>query len=577
MFKGVNEDPDGAAELSLGEGVICRNFRVTEEGALQIRPGWKSRWKLPGAVDGLWEGKIGGKTQRLAAAGGKLWKLLENGEAESAGNIGTGRCRFFRFGEKLYLMNGTRYLVWTGHGMVSDVAGYRPVVIVSAGADGGGTLLEEVNRLNGLRRGFYSPDGSARTFTLPEGEVSSVDYAIDRGSGEHLDFTCDREAGTVTLKITPKSGTNTLEIGWTKGMGDRGAITACQGWEIYSGQSDKRVFLYGGEDARAFYSGIDYDGQPTAEYFPEGNVLSAQRAESPITGMIRHGAKLLVFQPGNAESVETSSVTLSDGRVIPTFFLRPIHRDLGNERMGAVTAVNNEPRTLCAGGVYQWKASYSSYGTLDERVAKRISGRVEQTLKEMELSQAVCYDDERSGEWYLICGTRGVIHNYRRDVWYEYQNFPARCFAQMDGAVHFGTEDGRVCRVSRENRSDDGEAIRALWVSGEMDFDCGYRRKWGKYLWLSLKPESGSRIVVSTRSDLGESAGAEVRSARMNYDHINLGHWSYSTDRKSRVKRVKPWAGSWGYGQIKLESNSASETATVTGLEGTVRKGRFQR
>lgn len=578
QFKGLNESPAGETALELGEGAECRNFRVTDEGALQVRPGWRSRWKLPGAVEGLWEGEIGGKVRRLAAGGGKLWELTEDGEKRSLGSIGPGRCAFLLFGGKLYLMTGKRYLVWTGYGSVSDVAGYRPVVVVSATAEGGGTLLEEVNRLNGLRRGFYSPDGTAVEFQLPETEVGGVDYVRLRGSGEHLDFTADREAGRVKLKQAPEKGTNTLEIGWSKGMGSRGEVTACRGAEIYSGQSDRRVFLYGGKDNRAFYSGVDYDGNPTADYFPAGNVLSAGSEESPITGMIRHYTKLLVFKARGAYSVETSTATLSDGRVIPTFFLKAIQREAGNEAMGMVTLVNNEARTVWGGGVYQWKAGYNSYGSLDERIAKRISQRVEETLKEMEPEDCVAFDDDQRGEWYLRSGKNTLVHNYRRDVWYRYDNVEARCFARMWGELYFGTEDGRLCRLSREYRSDDGAEIQAVWRSGSMDFDCGYRRKWGKYLWVSMMPESGSAITVSTRTDRrSRGPSRAVRTGRANYSHIHYGSWSYATLRQARVKRVKPWAGDWGYGQIELSSRSASQTATVLALEGTIRKGRFER
>lgn len=578
VFKGLNESPGGETELSAGEGTECRNFRVTREGGLEIRPGWKSLWDLEGPVEGLWAGEIGGQTRYLAAAGGKLWKLSSEGKAESLGNVGQGRCRFLEFGGRLYILTGKRYLVWTGYGQVTDVAGYRPMVITATTPGGSGTLLEEVNKLNGTRRGLYSPDGTAREFSLPEQQVSSVDYVRQRSDGSYLDFVCDKETGKVTLKQAPAKGINTLEIGWTKGMGSRGDIMACHGAEIYSGQSDKRVFVYGGTDNRAFYSGIDYDGNPTAEYFPEGNVLRAGSEESPITGMIRHYSKLLVFQKNGAYSVETGNATLADGRVIPTFFLRPIQRDMGNTAMGMVTLVNNEARTLWGGGVYQWKAGYNSYSNLDERTAKRISQRVEKTLSEMELENCVAFDDEVRGEWYLSYGERALVHNYWRDVWYLYDHFPARCFGVMDGELYFGTQEGKVCRVSRDYRSDQGEAIDAVWCSGAMDFDCGYRRKWGKYLWVTMKPESGSCVNVSTRTDhRNEGAGCSIRSPRMNYHHVNFQHWSYSTANQCRMKRVKPWNGNWSSGQILLKSHSASETATILALEGTIRKGRFQR
>ncbi len=577
-FSGLNESPSGDAELNYGEAAECRNFRVTREGSLQVRPGSKTLWRFNGPVEGIWQGRVGDRPAKVAAAGGRLWRLGAPGEMEDLGNIGEGRCRFFGFGRKLYILTGKRYLVWSGYGQVTDVAGYRPVVVVSAGHSGGGTTLEAVNRLNGLRRGFFSPaGGSQKAFTLPEKNLSSVDYVRRRSDGENLKFTANLETGTVTLTTAPTAGTNTLEIGWTKGGGTRGEVARCGCFELYSGLTDNRVFLYGGGDNRAFYSGVDYDGNATAEYFPDGNVLKAGSDNTPITGMIRHHSKLLVFKPDGTFSVQTGVAALPSGEEIPAFYLVPLQREMGNDAVGQVTLVDNDPRTLWGGGVYTWRSA-SNYGSMDERVAQRISQRVEESLREMELSKAVVFDDENGREWYVSQGGVTLIHNYARDCWYRYEGLAPRCFAAMDGEVYFGTEGGELKRLSRVYRNDDGAPIDALWRSGSMSMDKAHRRKWGKYLWVGLKPEGGAAVTVATRTDVRTaSPKAMARASLMSYGHINYSHWSYVTNHQPRVKRLKPWSGPGSFEQLVLESNSASDTATVLTLEGTVRIGRYSR
>lgn len=575
-FRGLNESPSGDAGLEYGQGAECVNFRVTHEGNLQVRPGSRTRWRFDGPVEGFWQGSAGGNQVKVAAAGGRLWLLTGPGESRCLGNIGPGRCSFFSFGKRLYILTGKRYLVWTGYGQVADVAGYRPVVTVSASPQGGGQPLEEVNKLTGARRAFYSPDGKSTVFQLPEQEVGSVDYVLRRSDGAQLSFTQDRAAGTVRLYHPPEAGTNTLEIGWTKGTGSRGEVTGRSFAEPFSGATDNRVFLYGGDD-RAFYSGVDYEGNPTVEYFPEGNVLRAGSDGTPITGMIRHYSKLLVFKPNGCFCVQTGTAALADGRDIAAFYLTPVQREMGQTAPGQVSLVDNDPRTLWGGGVYRWQSA-SSFSSPDERVGQRVSGSVEKSLEEMDLERAVVFDDGERGEWYVSQGGVTLVHNYRRDAWYRYEGWTPKCFGTLDGELYFGTGDGRLCRVSRAYRNDDGAAIHALWRSGSMSFDKAHRRKWGKYLWVGLKPESGGAVWVTTRTDRRTHCPRAVaRAGLASYGNANFSHWSYVTNRQPRVRRVKPFAGPGSFEQVVLETHSASETATVLSLEGTLRMGRYSR
>lgn len=571
-FKGLNESPSGEAGLAWGEAAEARNFRVTREGGLQVRPGSRTLWQFDGPVEGIWEGTAGGNRVRLAAAAEQLWRLGEPGEAESLGRIGPGRCRFFGFDGKVYLLTPKRYMVWTGYGQVTDVAGYRPVVAVAVPPAGGGSLLEQVNKLTGARRAFFSPDGTAKKFQLPNIQVSAVDYAVDRETGAHLAFTADREAGTVTFAQTPRRGVSSLEIGWTCGSGDRGTVVGMSHAELYSGQTDNRVFLYGDGTNRAVYSGVNYDGRPDPTYFPDMNVLEVGAANTPITGVLRHFSKMLIFKPDGAFAVQAGSTELENGSSIPVFYLQPIQREMGCQGLGLVTLVDNDPRSLWAGGVYRWRSS-SGYLTLDERVAQRISQRVEATLGEMALEEAAAFDDQARREWYLTDGTVTLVHNYDVDGWYRYEGLPIHCMGVLGEALYFGTKDGRLCRLSRDYRNDDGRAIDALWRSGAMDFGRMETGKYQRWLWLTMKPESGAAVTVTTRSDKRSSYPVTtVRASLMSYRNASFRHWSYAVNRQPKVSRVRLRVKKARYQQLMLSSYSTGETATVLGLEGRVRE-----
>ena len=66
---GLNENPDGDTKLKYGEAAVMENWRITKDGNLQIRPGFKTKVTLDPsqtAVKGLWYGYING-TQTLVA------------------------------------------------------------------------------------------------------------------------------------------------------------------------------------------------------------------------------------------------------------------------------------------------------------------------------------------------------------------------------------------------------------------------------------------------------------------------------------------------------------------------------
>ncbi|MDR2502420.1 MAG: hypothetical protein LBC78_04130 [Oscillospiraceae bacterium] len=356
---GLNENPDGETELKAGEAAEMRNFRITDSGGLQLRPGYRAiaekAWDGP--VRGVWNGMVGERETTVFAAGGSLWELdVKSGAATpilpESETIADDDTRFFGFGGSVYIQNGDGYYVWDGVSAVASVEGYRPLVAVACQPGGGGTALERVNKLNGRRRVRFSPTGSANVFQLPEKSLQSVDFVRNRITNTEYaaaDYSINLTNGTVMFASAPAAGTDTIEIGYTYPETMRCEVERMRFAEIFNGSSDNRVFLYGDGTNRTLYSGLDYDGTPRADYFPDLNVLDIGTSNTPITAMIRHYSLLAVFKTDGAFSVAYGTITLAGGAVTAAFYWTPANRSIGNTPPGQAQLVLNAPLTLCDG------------------------------------------------------------------------------------------------------------------------------------------------------------------------------------------------------------------------------------
>lgn len=575
-FLGLNESPDGDTGLKPGEASVMRNFRVTREGNLQLRPGYKTVCTLSegNPVRGLWQGFVNGTERLVAACGGQLWEIdCGTFGKTDLGTLDDAPVFFFGFSEKLYIQNGSQYKVWDGDAL-ENVAGYVPVVLVSSDPAGGGTTLQQVNKLTGSKWQWFSSTSGSTVYHLAETGIDSVDEVRVDDEERTSGYSADLEAGTVTFSSAPGAGTNDVKIRWTKGTGDRETILAQKFAETYNGSADTRVFLYGDGTNKAYYSGIEYEtGLPTAEYFPDLNVLDVGDGNTALTSLVRHFNKLLAQKKGGGSYlVDFDFITLADGTQTAAFYTRAIDRDMGNDVPGGVRLVYNYPVSLQGNAAYRWGLIYTS-GVQDERSAKRISDPVRRTMGELDLAAAVTFDDENSREYWIVSGDTALIWNYsgetdsggyKNNLWYVYTGIPALCFAPSGQDLLFGSGSGALMRLSRDYRNDDGEEIDAKWESGSMDFGSDWMRKYTDELFLVMKPESGARITVGVQTER-KSAYPEktVSSGLASYVSADYAHWAYGTNRKPRTRRLKLMARKFTFCKLIFKSVSVSATNTV--------------
>lgn len=576
-FLGINESKDGDTQLKMGEASSMDNWRVTPQYHLHIRPGLKTLWAFTGAIRGLWCGELAGTAKLVCAADGKLWSL-SGAVKTQIGTLTDAPTTFFGFGNKLYVLNGHEYLSWDGTNTAAAVDGYIPLVITAAApATGGGTKVENVNRLTGKRRIRYSADGTALEYHLPQKPLLSVDKVQIGGTVvESTQYTVDLPNGKVVFLTAPAVGTDNVEIWYSVTNTLRSQVTSMRFCETYNGTTDTRVFLYGDGTNKTIYSGIDENGVPTAEYFPDMFEISVDSANTPITGMMKQFSYLMIFKPDGAFSTQYSATTLVDGTVTAGFYVSPINREIGNDAPGQVRLVYNSPRTLYAGNAYDWRTVSTGR---DERRAKLMSERVTRTLHGASLANVYCFDNEREQEYYIFLNDAAgtvLVHRYQYDgagdAWYRYTGLRVTCAIRDGESVYFGTPDGKVCDFAEEHKSDNGANIKCTWKSGNMDFGADYRQKHSSVLWVSLKPDDNARLTVTAHTDKKSVYTVKTAASSLStFANVDFSHFSFITNRNPQIQRLKLKVKKFAFYKLVLECNDDAATTTVLGVDMRVR------
>jgi hypothetical protein len=249
-----------------------------------------------------------------------------------------------------------------------------------------------------------------------------------------------------------------------------------------------------------------------------------------------------------------------------------VNKAIGNAAPGQAQLVLNYPRTVFGRDVYEWRGS-STYVTADERLAKRISDRVQTALSSFVMENCKCWDDNDAQEYYIVYGKTAVVHNYVVDAWYVYTGFDAQAMCNFRGELYMGTSDGRVLRVSDLVRTDCGKPIPAYWESGSMDFGADYMRKYTSMIWVSVKPESNSHVEMTVKTDRKSEFPVKVIAKGISsFGNVNFAAFSFITSNRPYTTRLRIKAKKYAYYKLIFQNAEPDTTATVLAADIRVRE-----
>lgn len=217
--------------------------------------------------------------------------------------------------------------------------------------------------------------------------------------------------------------------------------------------------------------------------------------------------------------------------------------------------------------------SYSSNLTLDERQAKRISDRIYATLGTFKAEDCYCYDDNDGQEYYICYEDKALVYNYAADAWYVYTGLNITSMCNTEDELLFGTADGKVKVLSDLYLSDDGEPIDSYWQSGSMDMGKNYMRKLMSELWVSMKPQEASKVIVTVQTDKkSEFTEKPIESSLATFAHQDFEHFTFNVNRRPQVKKLKIKAKKFAFLKIIFRTDDLHTTATVLSVDPKIRE-----
>ena len=616
-FLGINEADDSGTELKLGEASKMINWRITDGANIATRPGFEraSIRDIPvdgmqnAVITGMWTGYLMDNQYLVILFGGlalnydsvlAVYRIEDTqfhciAHTTIAANTVNYPNKIFYFSRRLYAFIGSDSILCI---QLEETSGdvsittqqhlYAPVVITGAAPSGAGTILEPMNLLTPAFRVKFSSDGKATAYVLPENTASISKIVINNTEYTTISsvgsFNSSNHTFTFSSDKLPSEGINNVvfQCGSNPKEFEKQIekFYKMPFYEAYNGSTDSRLFFYGDGTNIAYYTGVPSDGNDL--YIPAMNEVAIDFSDSPITGMVRHYSKLMVFKPDGAATITYEPVTLPGGDVIAGFYVRNASREIGNEAPGQVQTVNNYPRTLFKDDLYEWRVT-SSYHQ-DERYAKRISERISKTLASVDASKIVTCDDNLTNTYYIFLNDgsgRILVNNYQLDVWTVYKSTLAAHvkYAKMcQGKLLFATYSELFYLTDNNSYDaplvDGGEQtpIEAVWESGFMYFGADYLRKYSSDIWVSTLPQASSAMVITAATDRrSDYAQKKVGNNILMWDAVDFAHFSFNTSTTPKLRRTKLKVKKFVYYKLIFIVNEPGTRATVLSVDQTVR------
>ncbi len=610
QFLGLNQSPNGSTGLALGEAAVAENFYITDDHKLKTRPGVSvlNRYQEGGTFKALWNGLLGrkhwtmviyqdGHDEELTIA-----LIPRNGSVRFPDDSYVFRLKLhylypvkaFTLGDSIWIVGADaddpsipricRVTSPDGNGFMiqhHDNA-YIPLVSTGTSPAGGGDTLEPLNLLTDQFRIQFSADGTTKKFTMPEYVRDVLSVTVDGTAVIAGSYDGGRY---YTFNEAPVKGVNNVEFFCRLSDSDhtnavKKFLNMCH-WEAYNGSTDSRMFFYGDGTNICFYTGVPAHGKGL--YVPDGYEIAVDSSASAITGMRRHYSRLMAFKADGTFSINYEPITLADGTVTAGFYVHPASRDVGNDMDNQIQTVNNYPRTLCGGSLYEWRHNASYYQ--DERYAKRIGQQVALYLQSADPAKIITCDDDAQRTYYMFLNDdKGtvLVNRYELDAWTVYTGevFKNVRFADgFHGDLLFAN-DNTVFYFDQSSAFDahptstlePSAPISCRWETGYLSFGADYLRKYSSTLWVSMLPEVSSNMEITVQTDrrdeyMVKTAGRPL----LDFSKVDFSHFSFLISHAPKIQRIKLKVKKFVYYKLIFTVNSPGARATILGYDQQIR------
>lgn len=319
---------------------MWKNYKRENGKCIETRPDVELLAEYSNTISGLFFYGEG----YLVHSGTKLY----NGNTEIYSNMAVHKSNYFVYRDKVYIQDGTNYLVWDGSTIKSvEEDAYVPRTTISKPPSGGGVIFQDVNLLSPYRRNDFCSDGASTDYVLDAQNLDEEQVRVwitnANGQMEELTsgFTTNYEDGVVTFDTAPAvpytDGQDNVFIQYKKTVtGTADKIKKCTLVEVF----DNRVFMSGNPDMKnvVWHSSLE-----DPSYFSDTDYYEEGSSKSAVKGMVAGNNAIWILKEPSVENTtifyHNPSIDENYGKVYPN-----VHSSIST---GCVSEGINFRDTIC--------------------------------------------------------------------------------------------------------------------------------------------------------------------------------------------------------------------------------------
>lgn len=561
----------------------CPNMIRDEVGKVKKRDGIQLVKTYTGQINGV-HFLYGTTTKKLVHHGTKI-SLDGDTPTElyssAANHISVSK----QMGGKLWILDGTTYLVYDGSTIQPVTAiGYTPTIIIARAPTGGGTVLEPVNLIQAKRTERFAGIASTTVYQLTATSIDAAAVTVKKlksdGTFDNLvettNFTVNRTLGQVTFSVspgvTPITGEDNVYITYSKtisGYADR--INKCDVSIIYGMNGARDRLFVAGNPSLPNYDYYSQMNDPT--YFGDTNYSVIGQDSSQIMNY-SIVSDYLVTHKNNAENDDNTNLRkgeLVDGKVVFTSqgsyqtsgaLAKYSFANLENEPLYVTTEKNVSavtPSSILGERFSQERSYYITRALEDEADLANSFGFVFDKFYFLAVGSTIYVLDSLQ---YSVAKDRPL--SYRQYECYYFPNISARVMWEEGGELHFGTTDGKIKKFVKGLADDEGAAISAWWDTPFLDGKSFADKKTFVYIAVRLASALLTAIRISAFLNgnwtVLKDYTSEANFFTITNDTLDFSNISFSTDSSPKTLGSKIKEKNYDKIQFRFENSRLYDT-----------------
>ena len=576
QFRALDMSSDHT-QIENDQSPYMRNMYINKGGSLKSRFGYQL---IKDFTTGVNNGILELGTKKLVVIDDKIYDFIDDGTTNLLYTGANAIHRAFEYDSKLYIQNGTEYLVYDGVTVV-PVVGKIPLMTIGTPPSGGGTTFEQKNLIQAGFKQSFNGDGSTTLFQGLFDNLDATEITIDVDTVtlvENVDFTVNRTLGQYTF-VTPPSNNvdNVIVTAYKTIAGDADFINKCTFAKVYGGQQDFKVFISGNPDL------VNYDwGSGTLDptYFPQLGFDVIGFNDQPITGYAKQYDSLVIYKYNDVTKDKSMYVrNINIGTEI-LFSTKPINDERGATSPDVIQVLNGVPVSIDDLGGFK----FSGGQVRDERNVKDFTERINYQRNKTFydnlgiLEGGTLVTEEFDRKMWIADESQSVIYVYDwvLDEFYLYDNIKASRIKRIGTRLYFGDSEGKLYKL--KDRTDDftteelftdiDTPVLNEYYSKNMDFLTPEIQDQINSMFVTILPENRTSIELWTRTDRDSNfrqqrANSPIEFNLFVFSTIKFSEFTFGANIFPQTAKANVKAKKVNNFQYKLVNRKAEEV-TVT-------------